>query len=86
LIVRGSSFATCKVAVIGNVCIWVETEGVLGKLHDLLIRHGKKLESECTENERPTSSELLGKAGGLRASLTPAQAGSRTPSHCAQHP
>lgn len=41
MIVRGSSFASCKVAVTGNVCIWVGTEGVLGKLHDLLIRHGE---------------------------------------------
>lgn len=64
MIVRGSSFASCKVAVMGNVCIWVGTEGVLGKLHDLLIRHGKKSwESECTEKKRPTSSEMLGKAG-----------------------
>lgn len=42
MIVRGSSFASCKVVVMGNVCIWVGTEGVLGKLHDLLIRHGKR--------------------------------------------
>lgn len=70
MIVRGSSFASCKVAVTGNVCIWVGTEGVSGKLHDLLIRHGgkkkrkkKSWESEWTENKRPSSSKLLGKAG-----------------------
>lgn len=67
MIVRGSSFASCKVAVTGNVCIWVGTEGVLGKLHDLLIRHGKKSwERECTEKKRPTSSEMLGEAGESR--------------------
>lgn len=63
MIVRGSSFASRKVVATGNVCIWVGTEGDLGKLHDLLIRHGKKSwERECTGKKEPTSSELLGKA------------------------
>lgn len=63
MIVRGSSFARRKVVVTGNVCIWVGTEGVLGKLHDLLIKHGKKSwERECAGKKEPTSSELLGKA------------------------
>lgn len=36
----------------GNVCIWVGTEGVLGKLHDLLIRQGKRSwESKCAGNK-----------------------------------
>lgn len=49
--------------VTGNVCIWVGTEGVLGKLHDLLIKHGKKSwERKCTGKKEPTPSELLGKA------------------------
>lgn len=64
MIVRGSSFASRKVVATGNVCIWVGTEGVLGKLHDLLIKHGKESwERECTGKKEPSPSELLGKAG-----------------------
>lgn len=64
MIVRGSSFASRKVVVTGDVCIWVGTEGVLGKPHDLLIKHGKESwERECTGRKEPTPSELLGKAG-----------------------
>lgn len=72
MIVRGSSFASHKVVVTGNVCIWVGTEGVLGKLHDLLIKHGKKRVGRGSALER--RSQLLPSCWArLRASLTPAR-------------